>query len=132
MYTHNPPEQFSLVTRAESTCVERCEPTKFEHPLPLSLATRRLPRAWAKPASARVISRHSASTIADSVGADNCAPCRPSYFNRRFEVVRTLTARGCPARRLWRTDSLNGHTPACQSYPDCIRTNGPYQRRERL
>ena len=24
MYTHNPPEQFSLVTRAESTCVERC------------------------------------------------------------------------------------------------------------
>jgi hypothetical protein len=23
MYTHNPPEQFSLVTRAESTCVER-------------------------------------------------------------------------------------------------------------
>ena len=36
MYTHNPPEQFSLVTRAESTCVERCEPTKFEHPLPLS------------------------------------------------------------------------------------------------
>jgi hypothetical protein len=37
MYTHNPPEQFSLVTRAESTCVERCEPTKFEHPLPLRL-----------------------------------------------------------------------------------------------
>ena len=37
MYTHNPPEQFSLVTRAESTCVERCEPTKFEHPLPLCL-----------------------------------------------------------------------------------------------
>jgi hypothetical protein len=32
MYTHNPPEQFSVVTRAESTCVERCEPTKFEHP----------------------------------------------------------------------------------------------------
>jgi hypothetical protein len=23
MYTHNPPEQFSLVKRAESTCVER-------------------------------------------------------------------------------------------------------------
>ena len=23
MYTHNPPEQFSLVTRAESTCAER-------------------------------------------------------------------------------------------------------------
>jgi hypothetical protein len=37
MYTHNPPEQFSLVTRAESTCVERCEPTKFERPLPLRL-----------------------------------------------------------------------------------------------
>ena len=37
MYTHNPPEQFSLVTRAESTRVERCEPTKFEHPLPLRL-----------------------------------------------------------------------------------------------
>ena len=37
MYTHNAPEQFSLVTRAESTCVERCEPTKFEHPLPLRL-----------------------------------------------------------------------------------------------
>ena len=37
MYTHNPPEQFSLVTRAESTCVERCEPTKFEHLLPLRL-----------------------------------------------------------------------------------------------
>jgi hypothetical protein len=34
MYTHNPPEQFSLLTRAESTCVERCERTKFEHPYP--------------------------------------------------------------------------------------------------
>ena len=37
MYTHNPPEQFSLVTRAESTCVERCEPTKMDHPLPVRL-----------------------------------------------------------------------------------------------
>jgi hypothetical protein len=34
MYTHNPPEQFSLVTRAESTCVECCEPSKMDHPLP--------------------------------------------------------------------------------------------------
>ena len=35
MYTHNPPEQFSLVTRAESTCVERCEPTKEQSSIPV-------------------------------------------------------------------------------------------------
>ena len=39
MYTHNPPERFSLVTRAESTCVERCEPSKLITPSPPSEAS---------------------------------------------------------------------------------------------
>jgi hypothetical protein len=107
MYTHNPPEQFSLVTRAESTCVERCEPTKFEHPLPFRL-------------------KHAARVAADSpLACIRCARAtldwssalgRPMDWPRGRDVASAkprARQEGCPPGGLMRTFVPGGTGCGC-------------------